>query len=553
MGGLLLVLFLTMILAELRASLRPHILRGMLPPLEPPPEGTLRLIATQPMRKHLLHLLWVIILHTTLLSVALAFPIEVLRLTSAMCAHAPFHNPTILDYLLRPSGVCALVGPNVWPLRLQLDGPLIEVQLPLDLLLFHVVIPIFLERLALRSWFKGGLEIWLRFSCTVLGLHRRLLPAQDRPGASAVPPTPPAPTTATVPASPDTDTRRAANRRTQAEVVAAVHERAMAVSIAAQAAADNAAAAAAEEVDLMKWEWTGLTDANALVLHLRIGVLLLLSAAAFASASATMLLLPLLVGRYVFELAGLRMHHDLYGGLVGAVVMCGMIHALSNIWHSSVHQLRAIARLDLQAAPLWRQGANGLRITLRVILLLVVACVWFLFVPLLFGWLFELVVIFPLRVPLHETAILSHTQDWAIGLVFLKIWLRCVLAGAQGANAPLKRELERIQERRDWFSRLRFDVWLKLTMPLLGDLLDPICWPHVFSNLVVPALGGGPLMCSAFARFGPVLVILLKAGAHASAEVHARIKKFHDLVHNEKYVIGRRLINYQPPTLEKNN
>ena len=47
-------------------------------------------------------------------------------------------------------------------------------------------------------------------------------------------------------------------------------------------------------------------------------------------------------------------------------------------------------------------------------------------IPVLIGLLFELLVVIPLRVPVDESPVFLLYQDWALGLVFLKIWTRLV-------------------------------------------------------------------------------------------------------------------------------
>jgi len=44
----------------------------------------------------------------------------------------------------------------------------------------------------------------------------------------------------------------------------------------------------------------------------------------------------------------------------------------------------------------------------------------------LIGLLFELLVIVPMRVPIDESPVFLLYQDWALGLIFLKIWTRLV-------------------------------------------------------------------------------------------------------------------------------
>ena len=47
-------------------------------------------------------------------------------------------------------------------------------------------------------------------------------------------------------------------------------------------------------------------------------------------------------------------------------------------------------------------------------------------IPVLIGLLFELLVIVPMRVPVNESPVFLLYQDWALGLIFLKIWTRLV-------------------------------------------------------------------------------------------------------------------------------
>ena len=49
-----------------------------------------------------------------------------------------------------------------------------------------------------------------------------------------------------------------------------------------------------------------------------------------------------------------------------------------------------------------------------------------LVIPVLIGLLFELLVIVPMRVPVDESPVFLLYQDWALGLIFLKIWTRLV-------------------------------------------------------------------------------------------------------------------------------
>ena len=58
-------------------------------------------------------------------------------------------------------------------------------------------------------------------------------------------------------------------------------------------------------------------------------------------------------------------------------------------------------------------------------------------IPVLIGLLFELLVIVPMRVPIDESPVFLLYQDWALGLIFLKIWTRLVRLQICDSPVPL--------------------------------------------------------------------------------------------------------------------
>ena len=58
-------------------------------------------------------------------------------------------------------------------------------------------------------------------------------------------------------------------------------------------------------------------------------------------------------------------------------------------------------------------------------------------VPILIGLLFELLLVVPMRVPMDESPLFLLYQDWALGLLFLKIWTRLVRITYIHACMPL--------------------------------------------------------------------------------------------------------------------
>jgi len=68
-----------------------------------------------------------------------------------------------------------------------------------------------------------------------------------------------------------------------------------------------------------------------------------------------------------------------------------------------------------------------------VTVLVSLSLLWIVAIPLLMGSLFELAVLVHLRVEVHQSHIMPLHQDWAVGLLLLKLWVRFVVMGGRSA------------------------------------------------------------------------------------------------------------------------
>ncbi|EWM25664.1 ring u-box domain-containing protein, partial [Nannochloropsis gaditana] len=122
--------------------------------------------------------------------------------------------------------------------------------------------------------------------------------------------------------------------------------------------------------------------------------------------------------------------------------------------------------------PLLRAGQAALLLAL-----------WLLLLPLLVGLLFELAVILPARVPVDETPLIPLYEAWVLGLVFLKISVRCLLLGLLGNDHPWKRKFERVGANGFW--NLDFTWTLRhVVLPVLCLFLSLLLPPYFFSKSV---------------------------------------------------------------------
>ncbi len=120
------------------------------------------------------------------------------------------------------------------------------------------------------------------------------------------------------------------------------------------------------------------------------------------------------LGRALCRLAVHEGTNDLSSFSVGLFVLLAAAYA------SKV----SLAKLVTHA----RTFASAGRLVLLGGKVLVLGALWLLAIPLLLGVLFELLFVVPLRNSAHESPAFSLYQDWALGLVYLKIWVRLVMA-----------------------------------------------------------------------------------------------------------------------------
>lgn len=173
---------------------------------------------------------------------------------------------------------------------------------------------------------------------------------------------------------------------------------------------------------------------------------------------------------------------------------------------------------------------------------------------MLIGLLFELLVIVPMRVPIDESPVFLLYQDWALGLIFLKIWTRLVMLDQM---APLvdeswRRKFERVRE--DGFSRLR-GLWVlrEIVIPIVTKLLTALCVPYVFAKGIFPVLGYPLIVNSAVYRFAWLGCLLFSALCFCAKRFHVWFTNLHNSIRDDRYLIGRRLHNFGEETVQRSS
>lgn len=161
-------------------------------------------------------------------------------------------------------------------------------------------------------------------------------------------------------------------------------------------------------------------------------------------------------------------------------------------------------------------------------------------IPLLFGLLLELVVIVPLRVPLHQSPVFFIWQDWALGVLYTKI--ACALT-MMGPDWFLRAAIERSYRDGIRDMNLKF-IFKDLAAPVIISFGLALAIPYVIAHSIVPlVVSNMPVRIIIARRLYPYLLLILLAGQVLILQI-CQFKKLYEHIKNDKYLVGQRLVNY---------
>uniref|UniRef100_M4DM94 RING-CH-type domain-containing protein n=1 Tax=Brassica campestris TaxID=3711 RepID=M4DM94_BRACM len=265
-------------------------------------------------------------------------------------------------------------------------------------------------------------------------------------------------------------------------------------------------------------------------LQLRITLLLLVASVTLLLVHSTLIVAPVSLGRALFNaIPVLPIRHgikcsDLYAFFTGTYVIWTTI---SGARYAMEHVKSE--RTSVLLNRIWKWC--GIVIKSSVLL-----GIWVLIIPVLIGLLFELLVIVPIKVPVDESPVFILYQDWALGLIILKIWTRLMVDDSWRAK------FERVKE--DGFSRLQ-GLWVlrEIVLPVVMKLVTALCVPHVLARGVFPMLGCPLVVNSAVYRFAWIGCLSASLLCFCAKRCHVWFRNLHNSIRDDRYIIGQRLHN----------
>uniref|UniRef100_A0A0D3DHL3 RING-CH-type domain-containing protein n=1 Tax=Brassica oleracea var. oleracea TaxID=109376 RepID=A0A0D3DHL3_BRAOL len=363
-----------------------------------------------------------------------------------------------------PVKLAIWMAPSVFPLDISVSDPYTEV--PAGILLLTICTPFIIEHFSIQTTVVSLLRCW--FTCVgwALGLTDFLLLKPE-------------------------DNRNDEPGRQNIEQVLHVVEPDMAM--AAHPAPDDPKRSLLQEYNL----------------QLRITLLLLVASVTLLLVHSTLIVAPVSLGRTLFNaIPVLPITHgikcnDLYAFFIGTYVFWTTISGA----RYAVKHVKS-ERTSVLLNQIWKWC--GIVIKSSVLL-----GIWVLIIPVLIGLLFELLVIFPMRVPVDESPVFLLYQDWALGLFILQIWTRLMVDDSWRAK------FERVKE----------------------DGFKALCVPYVLARGVFPMLGCPLVVNSAVYRFAWIGCLSASLLCFCAKRCQVWFRNLHNSIRDDRYIIGQRLHN----------
>ncbi|KFK43243.1 hypothetical protein AALP_AA1G098200 [Arabis alpina] len=267
---------------------------------------------------------------------------------------------------------------------------------------------------------------------------------------------------------------------------------------------------------------------------LRIALMLVLAALSMFLFSTAFIALPILAGRVFFDSISFIMLRfgfkpdDFIGFWIGCYI------------------LRAIYIITCFVSDHLQNG--GINMLLRYVLIRIrnglMFSIWISVIPGLLGLLMELMIIIPYRVPPNDSPTYFLIQDWFVGVVVLHSWTFMTML------TPIKWfATDAWQEKLEKIRNLGINglptVWLLRDVigSIISTLVTTLSIPYLLVKSLFPLLGFSQSINSTVERFTWPALLALIAGWFVAKLTRDLIVYLHQLVFNERYLVGERLDN----------
>ena len=347
--------------------------------------------------------------------------LSLLRHVRRFCASLVMFGSSIFVMLYLPSRIIKSVLPSFLPYTTQSKESNVD-ELAMELMLLLVILPAVQDQNQGREWLKVIVRQWCRLAAWILDLHSYLFGNLESPVVEA---------------------REAPPLHINDDAVGGL--------------------AAQHQAMLQREGPTGFQSYNKpQYFSARITGLMVVMVVSWLAVSLVMMVVPVCLGRLIFSVCLSDSHrvYELYTAATG-LYLC-----------------LVLARATVMLVTWIKQGWTALTTRLREWALitgkaLVALTLLMGLIPFMFGLLLELVVLTPVRVPLHQSPIYFLWQDWALGAMYTKITVALTF---MGPDWWLKTAIEQLYQ--DGIRNLNLARVIKVSESALLIKHDLLCKSH---------------------------------------------------------------------------
>lgn len=448
--------------------------------------------------------------------------LSILRHIRRLIASAIIFGTAVLLMLWLPIKILKVVWPVFLPYTLSGDSEVNE--LSLQLLLLQIILPGFFEQSQTRIWLKGLIRIWCMVIAWILGIKSYLLGTEPRPNE---------------------EEPRVEQQGLGGGGLAAAHQALLQRDVpVGYQPYDRPSFFPIRLIGLMVFMCISLVIGSLLTLTIPVWIgrhgMMIWSMTGMAAGKvvapdgdilkANVIADDLSPNGAITTAVPISKPHELYTAAIG-IYLCWLISKGIALAVNLFPQGRTAI---VEKFKHWCSVAisYGLAAIIFVLMLGVV--------PLMFGLLLELVVVVPLRVPINQTPVLFLWQDWALGVLYTKI--ACALI-FMGPDWGLKRAIE--QAYRDGLREMDLKFIIReLATPVISCFGLALTVPYVIAHSIMPMFFTNQMTRVLIARrIYPFFLIVIIICAIIVFQIK-QFKKLYVAIKNDKYLVGKRLVNY---------
>lgn len=248
--------------------------------------------------------------------------------------------------------------------------------------------------------------------------------------------------------------------------------------------------------------------------------------------SAISIHVPIIFGRFFFALVGMSDKFLIYNFVIGLAIIYVCFASVLYI-SGSVGEMIGNANAMALLTSISRLLIIGLKVC-------IVCAVWLFIIPCFLGALVELLFFIPIGVALNETPVISPTEAWGSGVVFLKMWCKGVLVGIIGGN-DWRVRLERVLNL--GFQRIDIQyIFQEIISPVAILVMDLLAFPYTTGKLF-SLFSESYSTRSLIMRYSFITFLSLVVAFHAAFYMAKLVKHMHDEFRDSRYLLGTNLTN----------